>query len=255
MDEVRHRDQVAGVAVGQAVERVPLPAIKDKIVIHKPPPHEERPRVEVPATEQERAQLEKLDWPTGEFVLKRRSLSHPFIVQARAILGRATADNRKIVETGQPCLDIRVSKSSLDRALRIMAGLIGVIEAEGFTTAVGNGHREHTVATIYGHQVKFGIVERVDRVDLASAPSGGVLERVLSYGGKPVSYEPNGQLSIEVWHPWDASPRRWKDKKSHRLEEMLPQVVAGFIRIALTQRAEQEKLRLLLSAHSRIQRK
>ena len=78
-------------------------------------------------------------------------------------------------------------------------------------------------------------------MELAVAPPGGVLERVLTYGGKPATFEPSGQLSIEVWQPWDADPKRWKDRKSHPLEELLPQVAAGFIRIALKKRSEQEK--------------
>jgi hypothetical protein len=173
--------------------------------------------------------------------LKKGSLSHPLILQARGVLGRATANNRQILQTQQQCLDIRVSKGSLDRALRIMAGLIATMEEAGFSITVGDGHHEQTVAMVYGQQIKLALVEKVDRVELAVAPPGGVLERVLNYGGKPATFEPSGQLSIEVLQPWDAHPKRWKDRKSQSLEELLPQVAAGFIRIALKERSEQEK--------------
>jgi hypothetical protein len=218
-----------------------LPAVKERIAIEKPAPREQRPRLDEFASEHERVQIEKVERSSAELVLKRGSLSHPLILQARGVLGHAKADSRKILGASDQCLDIRVSKGSLDRALRIMAGLIGAVEAEGFEVTVGNGHREHTVANIHGKQIKFGLIEKVERVDLAVAPPGGMLERVLTFSGKPVAFEPNGRLSIEIWQPWRANPKRWKDRKSQLLEEQLPQVVAGFIRIALAEKAEDEK--------------
>jgi len=116
-----------------------------------------------------------------------------------------------------------------------------MIEAEGFTVTVGKGYREQTVATIHGQHITFGLVERVDRVPLATPPRGGVLERVLTFSGMPASFEPTSQLAIEVWRPWRAERKRWKDRGSVRLEARIPQIVAGFVRIALAERAEQEK--------------
>jgi hypothetical protein len=121
-------------------------------------------------SEAEQAQIEKLERSSGELVLKKGSLSHPLIVQARGVLGRATANNRNILQTQQQCLDVRVSKGSLDRALRIMAGLIATMEEEGFSITVGDRHHEQTVLTVYGQQMKLGLVEKVDRVELVRNP-------------------------------------------------------------------------------------
>lgn len=85
------------------------------------------------------------------------------------------------------------------------------------------------------------LVERVERVPLASPPPGGLLNRVLTFGGTPVSFEPSGEFAIEVWQYWGGERKRWKDKKSARLESLLPQLVAGVLRIALANRAEHEK--------------
>jgi hypothetical protein len=68
-----------------------------------------------------------------------------------------------------------------------------------------------------------------------------VLERVLTYGGKPVTHEPSGRLSIEVWTEWGYNRRNWRDGKTQRLEDQLPEVVAGFMRRALADRAEERK--------------
>jgi hypothetical protein len=75
------------------------------------------------------------------------------------------------------------------------------LEEEGFKVTVANGCREKTVATLYGQEIGFAILEKVDRIDLTSPPKGGVLERVLTYGGKPYRYELSGRLSLQIWKP------------------------------------------------------
>jgi len=107
-----------------------------------------------------------------------------------------------------------------------MAGLIGTIEQEGFSVSVGAGRREETVTTIQAQTIKFGLVEKVDRVESATAPPGGVLERVLTFAGKTASFEPSSNLSIEVWNAWPvACKKRWKDGKSKRLEKLIPRML------------------------------
>jgi hypothetical protein len=213
--------------------------------IKKPLPRPEPPNLNDFATEQEIAQLEQLERATGEVRLKRGSLSQPLIVNARAVLKGAQSDNRKMLWSRESCLEIRVSKDSLDRALHIMAGLICVLEEAGFPVSVEADRqekREQTVTKIHGREIRFGLTEKVDRVEIAAPPKGGVLETVLAFGGKPVTLEPSGRLSIEAWTQSDSHRGRWKDGKSQRLEEQIPHIVAGFIRLALSDRAGMERI-------------
>jgi hypothetical protein len=88
------------------------------------------------------------------------------------------ANDHKVVRTWESCLDIRVSKGGLDRALRIMAGLICAIEEAGFTVSVEADRqekRDQTVAKIHGQSIRFGLTEKVDRVEIAAPPKGGLL--------------------------------------------------------------------------------
>jgi hypothetical protein len=214
---------------GQDVKQVLLPPLKEKIVLRKPTPRPEPPKLDDFATQPEMAQIEQLERTSGEVALKHGSLSHALIVQARSVLKAAR----------ESCLDIRVSKDSLDRALRVMAGLISAVEDAGFTVTVEAGRqekREQTVAKIHGQGIRFGLTEKVDRVEIAAPPKGGLLERVLTFGGKPVTLEPSSRLSVEVWTEWDSNRRKWKDGKSQRLEGQIPHIVAGFIRLALADR-------------------
>jgi hypothetical protein len=223
---------------GQEVQQPPLTPLKENVVLYKPTPRPDPPKLSDFATQPELTLVEQLERVEGEAPLKRGSLSHPLITGARALLGKARADDRGILWTGESCLDIRVSKESLDRALRMMAGLIGIIEDSGFSLALETRDRKHlTLAKIHGEEIRFGIVEKVDRIEIAAPPKGGVLERVLTYSGKPVALQPSGRLSVTVWNSWGSDKKKWSDARLP-LEEQLSRIVAGFIRFALADRAE-----------------
>jgi hypothetical protein len=198
------RGDWARIAAGQIVARTPLPKLSQEIRVWKPMPRKKLPRIEQIANEQERLQLERLEQLPGEYVLKHGSLSHPLIAQARIVLTRATEDDRHILQIREQCLDIRVSKNSLDRALRIMAGLISLIENEGFVVKVGKNSREQTTAVIHEQEIAFGIVERTERLDGISLPPESILKQVLSHAGRDLGFRPTGQLSLEIWKPWRA---------------------------------------------------
>jgi len=223
---------------GQEVQQPPLTPLEKNVVLDKPTPRPDPPKLSDFATPPELTLVEQLERVEGETPLKRGSLSHPLITEARALLGKARADDRGILWTGESCLDIRVSKESLDRALRIMAGLIGIIEDSGFSLALETRDRKHlTLAKIHGEEIRFGIVEKVDRIEIAAPPKGGVLERVLTYSGKPVALQPSGRLSVTVWNSWGSDKKKWSDTRVP-LEEQLSRIIAGFIRFALADRAE-----------------
>jgi hypothetical protein len=230
---------------GQKVERLALPPLKERIVLQKPTPRPEPPKLSDFAEPEEIAQIEQLEQTAGEALLKRGSLSHRLVVEARGAFKHAQVSESKILWTRERCLDIRVSKDRLDRAFRIMAGIISALEERGFTVAVETRRQEkqevQTVTKIYGQMIRFGLTEKIDRVEIAAPPKGGLLERVLTYGGKPVTHEPSGRLSIEVWTEWGYNRRNWRDGKTQRLEDQLPQAVAGFMRLALADRAEERK--------------
>lgn len=229
---------------GIKVKQQPLPAVSQRILLPRRVPQQDtpqRPKLSEYATTTEVAQVEQLEGVVGELPLKRGSLSHPLIVQARTILSEASPDQRKILRTGQACLDIRVSKDALDRALRIMAGLLTLIEDAGFTVSVENDNRQETAVKIHGQSIRFGVVESVSRIELATPIKGSLLERVLTFAGKPVEFQPSGKLSIEAWTSYGSHRGSWKDGKSRRLEEHLSKVVAGFIRFALVDKAEKHR--------------
>jgi hypothetical protein len=224
---------------GQRVEKITLPVLKEPVhlVMHRPRP--QPPPIEQFTTPAEREQVVKVREHRAAELLNAADLSHPLIVRAREVLGRSKGD--LLLWTDEPCVELHVSKAALARALKFAAALITALEGEGFKVRVGNGFREQTTAIRYNQEIGFTLVERTDKVPLTTPPKGGVLERVLSHGGTPYEHKTTGRLSLRIWKPWDAPRKSWGDGKTRTIEDQLPDIVAGFMEIALSGKAEDEK--------------
>lgn len=227
---------------GQTVEQRPLPALKEPIPLYKLTPKPEPPKIEDYTTTDERAQITKVTERDAQSMLQRGKMSHALVVQAREVLGRTNRDAHDgLLSSNEPCLDLCVSKAAFPRALMLAAALITALEDEGFKISVKQGYKEKTIAAIYNQEIGFTILERIDQIPLASPPTGGVLQRVLTYAGTPHEHKPSGRLRLQIWKPWDALPKSWGDGKTRTLEDLLPEIVAAFLRIALAGKAADEK--------------
>lgn len=226
---------------GQEVQRLQLPTLKEPIRLSKPTPKPVARKIEEYTTADERAQVAKATDRDAQLILERGRMSHPLVVQAREILGRSNRDRHDLLSTDEPCLDVSVSKAVLPRALRLVAALITALEAEGFKITVKHGRKEKTTAMLYNQEIGFTIVEKIDHIPLASPPKGGVLQRVLTYAGTPHEQKPSGRLGLQIWKPWNVIPKSWNDGKTRTLEDLLPGIVAAFLRMALAGKSADEK--------------
>ncbi len=85
------------------------------------------------------------------------------VKRTRRALARGSTDGRKVLcpRAGEMCLDVRVSKQSLDRALGILDRLLGILRAEGLSVTVASNGRESTRVQILDQEIRFGLLERV----------------------------------------------------------------------------------------------
>jgi hypothetical protein len=226
---------------GHVVQKLELTKLKEPIRLFKPTPKPEPPKIEEYTTPDEQAQVVKAAQRDAQLTLKRGNMSHRLIVQTREILGRSNHDGHDLLWTNEPCLDLSVSKAALPRALRLVEALMTALEEEGFKISVKSGPKEKTTATLHNQEIGFTFVEKIDHIPLASPPKGGVLDRVLKYAGTPHERKPSGRLGLQIWKPWDALPKSWNDGKTRTLEDLLPEIVAAFLRIALAGKAADEK--------------
>jgi len=165
----------------------------------------------------------------------RAMLAHPLIEKTRVALSESRArDGEKLwASRGAECLDLRVTKNTLARGLRIMASILHILEREEFKVVVDSKDTESTRVTIYGETIRFGLIERSRQIKPPPNPKDS------PYSYNPVRLEPTGILSIEVWNYYSGGPQKaWRDRESVKLEEQVPKCVAGMMRTALKERAD-----------------
>ena len=241
-------------AHGHSVRRAPLPQLSNVPVITRRRLMENR----MPSTAEEKGpeliRIEQLKNLPPDFI-PTRGADNQLIVKAGKILRTARTDDRHILRAPwrEACLDIRVSKESLPRALRIMGNLIGLLEMERLTVTLDSAKSESTVVTAFGEQIQFGLIEKVRRFELPAAPPRSTQHaRTLTFANKPIDFLPTGELSVQIWS-YCSEPQRkvWRDGKRGQLESLLLQCVAGFMRIGLALRRHTEELRKEELEHQR----
>jgi hypothetical protein len=238
-------------AHGHPVTRRALPKISElpRIVRYQRPPvvnavSSPPSKPEFPVEEEDKVEIDRIDQmlSAGAFVVKkpRKALRHPLIVAARNILHHAFV-SKAILQTpwNESCLDVRVSKTCLVRALAIMAAVIAVLEESGAKVKVApcdqqwGGRSIQTVATILGERIQFGISERTRHVrtpDSTATPDAAGRQRFVKH------YETTGELSIQVLSNSSYFGTTWRDTEQAKIELLVPECVASMMKIAVEYR-------------------
>jgi hypothetical protein len=190
---------------------------------------------------QERIAFEKLN-DNQVHVLDRLTSPHLLIRQAGDILRSSKlyfADHDLLNPGGETCLDIRVSKASLGRALRIMNALIIALEKRGFKVSVTakEPYAQYTSyitqATVLGESLEFSLREKLSQI--SHQPTKDELGRFSIY--PKYDYIPSGRLSLTLAeYVGDNIRRTWADGKRQRLEDCINEVIIGLIEAAVAKR-------------------
>lgn len=225
-------------ANGHPTQKEPFRELKNVPQIAKPQPVQRR--VFEPTNEEDRKYFDEIDelLSSGALAPKRSAEGKrsPLIALTGKEGRRAKEDQRRLVDLPNGCLNMRVSRTSFDRGLLIMADVIEVCEANSMPVTVDD---HGTTARFLGERVRFRLTERMDQFEL---PPGarGKYDYGPTYAGKPVDYSPSGYLSLEIDEYTDLQ-RNWRDTKRQKLEDALPEFVAGLMKsaVVLHRRSEQ----------------
>jgi hypothetical protein len=176
-----------------------------------------------------------VDASGGWHVLVRRTASR--------LRSRRRKSERGILLPNKPGgLDVRVTAERLERALLIMSQLLAVLERQGFTVEVTE--KGGTVASMNGQRVVFGIEEVVRQI-VTRKPRVPEPKNRWDYD-RFVSYEPRASLALVIHSETWRSPslrKRWADAKIQRLEDLIPDFVAGVMRTAVALRLREQELK------------
>jgi hypothetical protein len=182
---------------GKRVERLPLPVAKNLHVVQrfKFPPPEGSTTSLAPTSEESPTDPEYLrivEYESRKITLNATAKWHPLVKNAEQILKQGRTDERGILQPprNDPCLDLRVSKESLGRALVFINAVILALEAEGCFLTLKSGKHE-TGAQILGHRVHFAMAEKAHVVGRREV-------KEYSWTRTVVDYKPTGELEFRV---------------------------------------------------------
>lgn len=173
--------------------------------------------------------------------------AHQIVRQTKQSLEKAKPDDYGVVRTAwnQHCLNLRVSKTELHRALLIMDALIKALEARGYSVEVAKADSPATYVLIGEEKLKVRLTEKVSRTERELTaeekrkPSDSVSDRWI--------YTPRGKLSFEIDEYCYGYRKKWVDKAQSPLEDQLNDVIAGLVvaaeaeRLKRLEREEQQR--------------
>jgi hypothetical protein len=174
--------------------------------------------------------------------------AHPLVRDARdAIEGGYTDSCHRMraawsVRSGEGCLDIRVSKKTLPRALRIMDALVKALEARGCEIKFDKGR---AACQIDEERVHFYLWETVKRSEREPTEK----DKAQPWRFDKWEFTPAGELTLTLDESC-AERKNWRDRKKKRLEDQLNDIVVGIfisaekLRLREAERRDAEQLRL-----------
>jgi len=237
-------------AAGQNLKRTPLPSGDSEVVVEITPYILGSQR----SGHQETVPDILSGMPSDSPIVVSRKLgrAHPLIKQSTEILKNCKPDANGILEKPKmACIDIRVSRKSLSRALRIMEALVKGLETRGGSVAISG---ESTLVEILGVRLGFGIIEQLNRkkVEVKNHDLNGYYH--FGHSRFDEIRIPSGNLCLMLNDPdfyWDSRFRKnWRDTENKRLENGLNGFMKCLLKLAvhkkerIRQKEEEERQRL-----------
>lgn len=218
---------------GGKAPKTPLPKRKGNDLIEI--------RVYDPSVKKERS-LSKQRIPTKKISKKiiiptGQAEPHRLIADTERILISVNQDESGLLPPTDGCLDIRVSKYSLPRALGIMDVFIKILSNMGYSVIVADGA---TCVTIDGITLQMAMYEELDtrrRIRAADHSLEGRYE--FGYDLYKKTLFPSGKLcfSIEDPNAENSKKKRWQDSDLTRIEDRYKEIVLALIRMAVRKKA------------------
>jgi hypothetical protein len=223
----------AKTAAGQKLKHTPLPAGDPGIVIEITPyMHQAQ---ELTAQTADSGIFSGLRVESTIIVSKKLGKAHPLVKQSTEILKNCKPDPIGILRApGRGCLDIKVSRKSLSRALRIMEALIKALEKRGGSVSISEGS---TRVSILDVRLGFGISEQIARKKIEAKELD--LDGYYRFGHSRFDEQriPSGILCLTLNDPdfyWDSHFRKnWRDSEKRPLENRLDSFMKGLLNLAV----------------------
>lgn len=217
-------------AVGRRVHKEKLPPIKQGVPeVTYIYPHQTVTPFQ-PENPEVIAQIEQESEPANSItVAETLHGAHPLVRYTRQVLEKDKPDDYGMLSWSwnQRCMNVRVSKTSLHRALCIMDALLKALEKRGYAAEVSKDGPMATYILIGVEKVKVRLSEKANRsereltAEEKRKPAHTISNRWI--------YSPSGKLTFEIDEYCDGLQKKWTDKAQSPLEGQLNDVLAGLI--------------------------
>lgn len=221
-------------AHGYTAQIPPLPKASKDTIVFRYKSDEQRQEQEKASSDPEFAQIDQLRDTLASVGPADKVL--PLSRASQAALRRAKADDRKILHVSEPeMLDIRVSKTQIERAVALFDRFIRMAESVGAKVECAKERQTYFVA--HEQRVQIALLEKVKQ--LPPEPSD---QQRPWYDRPRQQYMPLGALSFEFQGYFREGLRKtWRDSEHRKLEEILPDVIIGLMKLAIGLRKEDEE--------------
>ena len=186
---------------------------------------------------------------------------HPLVKQAFEKFQSVWSYSREkdpVIHLKKDTLDIRVSKSSAERALRIMDALIKALVNEGYALGFDNGWNR-TYVRIDGAEIYFKLSEHVKQVPHVKTDDELKRERKGQYVYAPTyDYIPTGVLTLSIDYYGYLPKKNWTDREKRKLEDCLDEFIDGLkaaaahSQIKIAEQRETERMRQEIEEQKRM---
>jgi hypothetical protein len=215
----------AKLAHGKTVPRPSLPKVNDqrleRIEIRKRPPVSGGPK----------PQSTELEKEPPIPVPERLTVPHPLVRSTIDALKNSTPDETGILRsrTGG-CLNVRVGRQSVGRAMRLMDALIKALEAPSTVSIVERDRTRQTCVKILDETIEIELREGLNRRE-KQFTAAELREREKSSwlrDRKEYEFYPSGNFVFTILEYCGQGVRKvWSDGKRQRLENCLNSIIAG----------------------------
>jgi len=173
-------------------------------------------------------------FPSARSMAHASAASHHNASRARGVL----------VPEAKRTLDVRVTRGSVQRALRIVDALMKGLEARGFAVACATEDERRTSVKVLDEDIGFCLEERVRQVERKEPPRrpsrepfGGFLSPYPRY-----DYVPSGELALRLTDDdFQCTRRTWRDGKRSRLEPLLNRFIVGLVGVVGAKKVERQR--------------
>lgn len=171
--------------------------------------------------------------PENSVLVADRLRSPSLLVrEAKDLLEGSHLDDHGLLERPFGCLDVRVSRAQLKRALRIVDALIKASERRGWKVVV-----QSSDTFVYVNEVAIALTieEGLETVELPVKPEL-TSSYSFHYNRRETRLRPSGYLTITLREPRHlrnySQQRNWREYENRALEDRLTYVIIGLLKLS-----------------------